>query len=1122
MKVINHNKYYLYSGGSMKKNLFVKIFAFLMALCILMNYNMVFEKPGSVPKVEFGQKVEAAATNAFSIPRQTYEIQKSVTYGEDGDVADDVTGTFSGSGKINIDNNRVYGSFTIDYTLKEANKYNTFEYVTIDVYNWGRGIGSGTSKIGIYDINTTSGKPRNSTTGKCTIEFDFYLYDTYQRDDELTCYIYVDFCSTRDYHDGWASIAQQTLPIVEGKKLVLNSSPAINSTSPSQNQTVHGNITPSMNVSDPNGDMLTCNYYIDSKSMESIQTSNTATPQPVSFNTLNTKTLSNGYHTFKFEVSDGKSDPVSRTFSVYVDNSPPVLAGVSAVPNDTSITISGYATDDTTDANSILYNYTVGNSSTGWIQEKTKTIGLLSPDTEYNVKFEAKDMYGNIASADRTIHTKAQVPQLSLSKEGKVSTDSADIQINDQNPSSVLYQLKAGSSYVNSRGELTLLPEWIKLSANKSITVKGLSPNTIYSFTATAKNSLGIETTVSTPLSVTTLAQGPAIEFTKGVNQIIVSWQPVSGALGYIIAADGIEYSTGTTPSFTHKNLQPETTHQYAVCVINAGGKGSFGEYKRCTTSPNPPDTPTLELETRTQTAITIKWNPVAKATGYRIMAEGVEIDMGTNTTYTVEGLQPDTNHVYSVSAKNEGGSSNWSRGLEVKTLPMPPEIPKNLEGKPTRTNITLSWNPAERAESYEIDIDGNTTKSVKELAYVHEGLSAESIHTYRIRAINEGGKSKWSELVTVTTWPEIPGTPTNIIATAEQESITITWYNVLLAESYDVEIDGKEAANVKESSYANNSLEPGSKHKYRVRARNISGAGEWSNPVEISTLPKEGANLPINSDMLSNIIAVVTNKTVKIYWQAVRTDSHYEIEVDGELVDNGRETEYNHTGLEPSSFHTYKVRTKDKDGNGWWCAVLTLSTLPNPPNAPKNLTATASQTQIELKWDREAGTGYDVEIDGKVMNAGEEAGYIDNGLKPGTSHTYRVRGKNITGVTAWSDAITKSTTSPSYEIDCLKDQEFDFSLLSTNVQDFSELTFVVVYNTDELEVKDLCELSAGSETVSGKIPGTNITVKFTAGRIEFTVDENIVSGTTWSGEISTVVFKSKVDGKVSVNFNIE
>ena len=875
--------------------------------------------------------------------------------------------------------------------------------------------------------------------------------------------------------------------------------------------------TPSITVSDPDGNSLTCKYYIDSVEKETKTISNTATAQQVNFNALDISTLAEGLHTFKFEVIYGKAGPIAMSVDVIVDSSPPVIGAVNITADATSVNISGSATDTVSDGASMQYRYTAGSTVSNWVNNTSYTIGSLTPNTAYYVKYEARDKAGNVSFKESNVRTKAQVPQLNINNNKETSLD---LLINDSNPAVTQYQIMAGSRYVNVSGILTSSPEWITVSGKK-ITVTGLTENTQYNFAIKAKNDEGIET-AATQKAGTTLALPPEVNVDKkGITYITLKWEAVSGTTGYEIEADGKISSNGTATTYTQNGLEAETLHTYRLRVVNAGGTGPWSDIAQAATYPNPPETPVITETYTTQSAITINWDAVDKATGYEIEADGKIISTDLETTYTDEGLQPDTSHKYRVRAVNDGGSSEWSVYKEISTLPNPPEIPGNLTGKPAMKNITLTWEVPDRAEGYELEIDGRILQ-VETNTYIHEGLSTNTSHKYRIRAYNKGGKSQWSEPVTVTTWPDIPSVPTNIMATAEQDSITLTWYSSPYAESYDVQIDEKNTVNTKGMSYTNENLTPGTEHSYKIRAVNVSGNGEWSNPIEISTLPQEESSSTTGAAIIANLAAVVTNKTVIIAWQAVEANAQYDIEVDGVVVDNGKDTVYNHTGLKAETFHTYRVRTKNANGNGQWCAVLALSTLPDLPGAPSNVNVTVTDTQVQLTWTKEEGISYEVEADGESINVGQVSSYTDENLAPGTSHTYRVRGKNITGVTAWSDSITKSTTSPSYELECTKDQEFDFSLLAANVQDFGDITFVVTYNPEELEVMDLCEFTAGKDTAAGTISGTNISVTVKEGRIEYKVNESINPGTTWSGEISAIVFRAKTDGKTSINYCIE
>ena len=909
--------------------------------------------------------------------------------------------------------------------------------------------------------------------------------------------------------------------------------PSLSINTPTINEKIseQTNCTPSITVSDADGDTLTCKFYINSALKETRTISNTATDKTVSFNALNIGTLSEGSHTLKFEVSDGIAQPVSETISILVDKRP-TISNVTWTPQDTSISISVNASDTITPANNLQYQYTVGTMVSGWKSSNTHTITPLSPDNNYTVKVEVKDESGNITTSEQQVRTKLQVPQVTTSN---IAVDSMDINISDSNPTTTQYQVMVGSSYVTSSGTLSSSAQWIALINNK-VTALGLSQNTPYTVKVKAKNSAGTESAFSQQITATTLAQPPNnIVLERGINSLKLTWDAINNAT-YIVEIDGntSDVVTVTENTYTHNNLDADSTHQYRIRTVNVGGAGPWSIYISGTTFPNPPETaPVLSITGKTQSSITIAWDAVASADGYEIETdEGVDSTEDLNliyttaNSYTFENLEPDSLHKYHIRAKNEGGHSGWSTTIEETTLPKPPAIPQHVNGtSSSRYSINLSWDETEGADGYIIEIMGNNSsyaQTTTSTAITIDGLLANTSYSYKIRAYNEGGSSGWSDDQIITTWPEIPKAPTNIMATAEIDSIALNWYNSAFAESYEIEIDENIIVdNINATTYTSTGLTQNSNHNYRIRARNISGVSEWSGLVEIYTLPQD--TLEVNDDTsMANIVAVVTNKSVTLSWQAVKADAQYEVEVDGEIVDNGKNTVYNQSGLEPSSFHSYRVRTKDANGLGKWCAAIALSTLPNPPNAPKDIIANATNTQIELTWTSEADVAYDIEIDGVVVDAGEVSSYVHSNLAPGTTHTYRVRGKNITGVTAWSNPITISTSGLSYQIACTSGTEFNFALLAANIQAFGDVTFVVTYSPEELEVIDLCDYTQECNITSGKIAGTNITVQYTAGRIEFTVNESILPGKSWSGEITTIIFNPKINGMANINFNIE
>lgn len=896
--------------------------------------------------------------------------------------------------------------------------------------------------------------------------------------------------------------------------------PSITILSPVQNQ-IFGQagteLMVQVSVSDRNADILDTRYYLDGEASprDTRTISNTATPQVVTFQALAVDNLADGRHVLRVEVTDRSNQPVEQTISFVIDKTPPVLTGFQTSSTETAITVAAAAVDGGIGLADEPYRFGVGGTGSTWVSSPSFTAQTLVPNTAYSVNLEARDRLGHTAARQQIVYTKAQTPSVAITQ----STESSvGIRLTDANPASTLYQIRAGDQYVTASGNLTSAPTSITLT-NKQIGINGLAANTTYSIQALALNGEGAATGWSNAAYVTTLANAPAnLTSSRTQSAITISWPATSGATGYDIEVDGAVVPNGTAASYTHSGLFSETRHTYRVRVHNAGGASGWSQPLTVFTLPNPPETPAGLAGNSTQTAVSLVWEAAVKADGYEIELDGHIVGVGNQTAYTHSGLQAETAHTYRVRAVNIGGASAWSAPLAVTTLPYPPETPGQLRADLSIHTVTVHWAGSARAAAYEIEVDDLIVDNGMSTTYVHEGLESLSGHTYRVRAINAGGKSAWSAPLDVTTHPEKPAIPTNLMATSDETTITIMWYQVLHADSYEVEVDGRIVTSGAETRYVHSGLAAGTSHTYKVRAKNISGYSEWSGSIAISTLPAEQ-----HSFSLTNMAAIVTNTTITFSWDTVARDAEYDIEVDGVLQNIGKETIYYHAGLTANEFHTYKVRVRLGGVDGGWVAIMSLSTLPNPPDAPKELKATASDRLIELYWEKVDGaSGYDLEIDGGKVSINGGTNYLHRNLAPGTSHTYRLRAKNVTGVTAWSPAVVKSTTNPAYVVQAERDQPFDLMLFAHNVQDFWEKMFVVTYDPDAVEIVDLYDFTPAPEKGSGSIAGSPLTVAVTPGRIEYKMNRNIVPGTSWSGEITTIKFKAKQGGQTILNATME
>ena len=136
------------------------------------------------------------------------------------------------------------------------------------------------------------------------------------------------------------------------------------------------------------------------------------------------------------------------------------------------------------------------------------------------------------------------------------------------------------------------------------------------------------------------------------------------------------------------------------------------------------------------------------------------------------------------------------------------------------------------------MEVNGAIIPDVEQ-PYNNTGLLPGKYYEYRVRAKNSSGAGEWSAPIGVRT---IPGTVRHVISQADENTIFIECEPVEGADIYDIEVDGVLHENV-EFPYVCQDLLPGTEHKFRFRAANSSGVGEWSEETIVWTLP----DVPVN-----------------------------------------------------------------------------------------------------------------------------------------------------------------------------------------------------------------------------------------------------------------------------------
>jgi hypothetical protein len=163
------------------------------------------------------------------------------------------------------------------------------------------------------------------------------------------------------------------------------------------------------------------------------------------------------------------------------------------------------------------------------------------------------------------------------------------------------------------------------------------------------------------------------IEATPSDTAITLSWEPVQGATGYVVFADGKSFEvTGT--SYTQEWLKSGTRHTYKLKTKIGASESVWSAPLSVKTTglQNIPAPVNLKMQ-KTDTSITISWEaPDAVITGYDIEADGSVLNNGVNKSYTHDGLLPGSLHSYRVRAYEDSTKGEWSTLLTQNTTKTP------------------------------------------------------------------------------------------------------------------------------------------------------------------------------------------------------------------------------------------------------------------------------------------------------------------------------------------------------------------------------------------------------------------------------------------------------------------
>ena len=335
-------------------------------------------------------------------------------------------------------------------------------------------------------------------------------------------------------------------------------------------------------------------------------------------------------------------------------------------------------------------------------------------------------------------------------------------------------KIDLSSASINDINPQTYTGSAIKPSVAVTLNNKTLKLNEDYTVTYTNNTSVGTaQITIEgignyTGTKTTTFKINPKTIsnvslVSKTTNSISFSWDEHDDITGYevykydessnsYILLETISNNSITT--YTDSNLDSASVFNYKVRAYKTvNGDNYYGEYSNIFTESTKVNKVTnLKLDVRNATSLTISWDKVDKADGYRIYRLDTNTDTykvvdtvygNSTTSYTHTDRVSATNYYYKVKAfKDLNGKnrySDYSSTLKVTTRPLQPSVTLSST---TSKSIKVSWTKiSKRTTGYDIYMstskDGSYSKigTTSSTSLTKGNLTTGKTYYFKVRA---------------------------------------------------------------------------------------------------------------------------------------------------------------------------------------------------------------------------------------------------------------------------------------------------------------------------------------------------------------------------------------------------
>ena len=545
----------------------------------------------------------------------------------------------------------------------------------------------------------------------------------------------------------------------------------------------------------------------------------------------------------------------------------------------------------------------------------------------------------------------------------------------------------------------------------------------------------------SSTKSAKTLAKAKITGITSSDEEVLkISWKKVSGAKGYIISRSTsknsgykkIDTVTGKT-SYSDDTVKAGKTYYYKVEAynVNSGTKG-YGGASDAVAGKTAKRTKITSIVSTNEKTLTIKWNKITGAYGYRIKRSTDEdgtykvvktIKSGNTTSYKDTSVKAGKTYYYTVETMVKTGDnicySGDSASMEGRTA-------KKAKIKYAVSNgsnqIEVNWGAVSGAYGYRIKRSTSkngtykvvaTLKGKNNTTYQDKNVKTAKTYYYKVETINKvNGKKGYSGDSAVVSAKTLKTTSITAVKATGSTSVRLEWKAVDGASGYQIyrsmskDSGYKKVGQVKGKNtkkYEDKTLEAGKTYYYQVRAYKSNSAKNG-----VASFSKAQKAWTIKQVVFSQITSDSKNQ-VTLGWKKVSKAQGYDIYRSDKSnsgfekiasISSGSTLTYTDKGVKSGNTYYYKIaatyKIKGSAGRGSYSKVTEVAVLKQGSISSITL---GDNNVLNISWSSVANaSGY--ELAGAVSEKGTyttlqtsgATSFTHSNLVQGTTYYYKVR----------------------------------------------------------------------------------------------------------------------------------